>query len=119
MAIKKLRPIRFDQFTKQLEEVGVGNLQEIQLSKEDSIWIRLGNSIDADDADEFDAKLRACDTSEEVAMLVLGYKPDVDAEDQWDLFVSHGGTADRLAALYAAATADQAEQLGKLRPRRS
>ena len=114
-----MRPIRFDQFKDQLEEVGIGNLQEVQLSKEDSVWIRLGNSIDEDDADDFQARLRGAANSLECAMIVLDYYPKATAEEQWALFESHCGTADKLATLYGAATIDQQERLGKLRPRRS
>lgn len=126
---KKLRPIRFDQFAQQLEEVGIGNLQEVQLSKTESIYVRLGNSIDTDDADDFQSRLRSADESEDVAKIVLDYYPattDPDeyedgerGEAQWQTFVQHGGTADKLAALWSAATADQKERLGELRPRRS
>lgn len=114
-----LRPIRFDQFKEQLEEVGIGNLQEVQLSKEDSIWMRLGNSIDEEDADDFQARLRGAADSKECAMVVLDYYPKATAEEQFALFESYGGTADKLATLYGAATLDQQERLGKLRPRRS
>ncbi|MBM6622672.1 hypothetical protein JTF08_13735 [Micrococcaceae bacterium RIT802] len=113
------RPIRFDQFNKQLDDVGVGNLQEVQLSKDESIWIRLGNSIDQDDAEEFQARMRNAADSEEVALVVLDYYDGATAEEQWELFKSKGGTADRLAALFASATAQQQEDLGKLRPKRS
>lgn len=114
-----LRPIRFDQFKDQLEEVGIGNLQEVMLTKDESIWIRLGNSIDEEDADEFQARLRGAANSEECALIVLDYYPKATAEEQYALFKSHGGTADKLATLYGAATIDQQERLGKLRPRRS
>lgn len=125
----KSRAIRFDQFSEQLEEVGVSNLQEVQMAKDVSVYIRLGNSIDQGDADEFQARIRSSETSEDVAKVVLDYYPattDPDEYDegergeaQWQTFTEHGGTADRLAALFSSATADQQERLGKLRPRRS
>lgn len=119
MSNAKLRPIRFDQFKKQLDEVGLGNLQEVQLDANTSIWIRLGNSIDSDDADEFQARIRNANDSKDVALIVLGYHPEHSADEQWDLFEAAGGTPDQLAALWSSATADQQERLGKLRPRRS
>lgn len=116
---ERMRPIRFDQFKKQLEEVGIGNLQEVNLTKTDSIWIRLGNTIDEPDGDEFMDRLRGAADSTEAAMVVLDYYPDATAEEQWELFEANEGTADQLAALWQAATMDQRERLGELRPRRS
>lgn len=125
----KSRAIRFDQFNEQLDEVGISNLQEVMLSKTESVFIRLGNSIDKKDADEFQARIRNARESEDVAKVVLDYYPASEdpeefeegerGEAQWETFSAHGGTADRLAALWHSATYDQQEQLGKLRPRRS
>lgn len=115
----KTRPIRFDQFKKQLDEAGMNNMQEVQLDKDTSIWIRLGNGIDSDDAKDFEARLAGALDSKEVALTVLDYYPERSAEEQWELFEAAGGTADTLAALWTAATVDQRERLGKLRPRRS
>lgn len=114
----KQRPIRFDQFKKQLEEVGVENLQEIELSQTESIWIRLGNSIDSDDAEEFQDRLDRARDSSEVSMIILDYYDGATAEDQWKLYESYGGTADQLAVIFTSATRDQADRLGKLRLRR-
>mgnify|MGYP003598765381 CR=1 FL=1 len=114
-----IRPIRFDQFKKQLEEVGIGNLQPIELSKDETIYIRLGNSIDADDTEEFTNKLMYAEDSKAAALIILGYYPGATAEEQWEKFEAVGGTADQLATLFAAATTDQQEKLGKLRPKRS
>lgn len=115
----RMRPIRFDQFKEQLEEVGIGNLQEVILSKTESVWIRLGNTIDEDDAEEFMGRLRGASESIDAAMVVLDYYPQATAEEQWALLESHGYTSDQLAALWTAATTDQKERLGELRPRRS
>lgn len=113
------RPIRFDQFKRQLDEVGVKNLQEIQMSETDSIWIRLGNSIDAEDADEFNQRLDDAADAEEVAMVLLDYYPEATADEQWKIYTKHGGTADQLSIIFANATSEQAERLGKLRLKRS
>lgn len=119
MAKPTRRPIRLDQFKEQLEEVGIGNLQEIQLSKTESVWIRLGNNINQDDAEEFLDRVRAASDSKEAALVVLDYYPHASAEEQWEKYSAAGGTADELAAIWASATADQQETLGKLRPKRS
>lgn len=116
---KKLRPIRFDQFKKQLEELGIADLQEVQMGPDAKIFMRLGSGIDRDDDDEFIDRLRAADTSKDAAMVVLDYYPEATAEEQWQIFEEAGGTADQLATLYGSATVDQQERLGKLRPRRS
>lgn len=125
---EKLRPIRFDQFNKQLEEVGINNLQEVQMSKDVSVYIRLGNSIDTEDTDEFEDRIRDAEDSEEVAKIALDYYPETSDPDkfeplergevQWEIFKEHGGTADKMAALWSASTAEQRERLGKLRPKR-
>lgn len=112
------RAIRFDQFNKQIEEAGVENLQEIEMSQTESIYIRLGNGIDQDDQEEFDERMNAAEDSKEVAMIVLDYYEGATAQEQWDIFERHGGTADRLGVLFASATSDQAQRLGKIRPRR-
>ncbi len=108
-------PIRFDQFKKQMEDVGVQNLKEIQMSAEESVWIRLGNSINQDDAEEFEQRMEDAETSEETALIVLDYYPKATAEEQWEIFTKHGGTADDMAILFANATRAQAERLGKLK----
>lgn len=125
---ERLRPIRFDQFEKQLEEVGINNVQEVQMTKEVSVYIRLGNSIDAEDTDDFELRMADAGDSEEVAKIVLDYYPETTdpdefeplerGEKQWEIFKEHGGTADKMAALWAASTAEQRERLGKLRPKR-
>lgn len=112
------RPIRYEEFSKQLDEVGAGNMQEVQLSADESIWIRLGNGIDAPDQDEFMERIQAAEGSRETAIIVLDYHAGTTGEQQLELFEKHGGTPDRLAALWAAATRDQAERLGKLRIKR-
>lgn len=114
----KRSPIRFDQFTKQVEEAGVENLQEIQMSKEESIFIRLGNGIDADDQVEFEQRMEDAEDSKEVAMIVLDYYDGATAQEQWEIFEKHGGTADRLGILFASASEDQRQRMGKIRPRR-
>lgn len=113
------RPIRFDQFKRQLDDVGVKNLQEIQMNETESVWIRLGNSIDAEDGEEFNDRLNDAADAEEVAMVLLDYYPDSSAEDQWKLYTKNGGTADQLSIIFANATSEQAERLGKLRLKRS
>lgn len=117
-AAARTRPIRFDQFKKQLAEIGIENLQEIELSKDVSIFIRLGNNIDVEDGDEFADRLDRCETSEDTAMVVLDYYDGASADEQWELYKAHGGTADQLAILFASATADQAQRLGKVQVRR-
>lgn len=129
---KATRPIRFDQFNEQLEEAGIENLQEVQLNKEDSIWIRLGNSIDQEDTEDFEQRLAEAEDSEAAAVVVLDYYPPTSDPDeyepgergrkQFDLFQELGGekaTADRLMTLFANASRDQVDRLGKIRPRRS
>lgn len=113
------RPIRFDQFQKQLDEVGVKNLQEITMSADESVYIRLGNSIDAEDAEEFNDRLNDAADAEEVAMVILDYYPEKTAAEQWEIFTRNGGTADQLSIIFASATSEQAERLGKVRLRRS
>lgn len=113
------RVIRLDQFNEQLEETGISNFQEVMLSKDHSIWVRLGNSIDREDAKEFADRMADATTSEEIALVVLDYREDVTAEEQWEAFKAAGGTADRLAMIYRSATTEQQERLGNLRPRRS
>ena len=113
------RPIRFDQFKKQLDDAGVKNLQEVQLSETESIWIRLGNSIDADDARDFEDRLNDAADAEEVAMVILDYYPEATAKQQWAMFQKAGGTADQLSIIFANATSEQADRLGKLRLKRS
>lgn len=114
-----IRPIRLDQFQEQLEQVGISNLQEIQLSKDESVFIRLANSIDADDSEEFESRMRSAATSKDIALVVLDYYDGATADEQWEKFERAGGTADQLALIFRGATNDQAEKLGNLKPRRS
>lgn len=111
-------PIRFDQFNKQIEEAGVEHLQEIEMSADESIFIRLGNGIDQDDQDEFEQRMEDAEDSEEVARIVLDYYPGKTSDEQWEIYTRLGGTADRLGIIYAAATNDQMQRMGKIRPRR-
>lgn len=119
------RAVDFAQFNKQLDDAGIDNIERVHLGHNEDgsvaeIFVRLGNNIDAEDGETFQARLEACETSKEVALVVLDYHPDgtTTADQQWELFTAHGGTADRLAALYATLTREQQDRLGKLRARR-
>lgn len=118
MAKNLNKPIRYDEFSKQLDEVGISNMQEVKLSETASIWMRLGNGIDAPDQEEFLERINNAEGTRETAIIVLDYHPGTTGEEQLAVFEQYGGTPDRLAALWAAATRDQAERLGKLKVRR-
>lgn len=113
------KTIRFDRFKEQLEEVGVNELQAVELSTEDTIYMRLGVSINGGDEDDaFNERMRWAKDSRSAALIVLDYYDGATAEEQLATLERHGGTPDELAVLWASATRDKQEELGKVRPRR-
>lgn len=115
----KKRPIRMDQFVKQLEDSGINELEEIQVTKDDSVWIRLGVGVEVEKTMEFVERVQATDTAEEAALVILGEHPTFTAEEQRDKVIAAGWTDEQLVALWAAATSDMRDEMGKLRPKRS
>lgn len=113
------RPIRMDQFKKQLEDTGIGILQKVELGPGNIVELRLGINLDSEPDDEFLTKVRSAENPTEMALLVLQPDETHDAEQQLQRVLEAGFTAGELGALWAAATAEQQEALGKLRPRRS
>lgn len=117
---KKTRSIRFDQFTKQLDETGIAELQPVELNGDgDKIYIRLGVGIDVDATNEFMERLNAMDTAEEAAQVILGEHPSITADEQIELMEKNGFNCAQLVALWGSATADMRDEMGKLRPRKS
>ena len=120
---QKARPIRFDQFRKQLEEVGVNELQEVELDGDGSkIYIRLGVGVDAEATNRFMERFQEAETLEDTALEILGHHPDRTAQEQYDLLHEKWPGEDtdaQLIALWSTATNDMRERMGKLRPRRS
>ena len=112
------RPIRFDRFKKQLQEVGVENLQKVEFSEDEFVLIRLGNGYGCEDQKEFDERLNNAFDDEEHAMVLLDYNPDMSAEEQWKICERFGCEAEDLALIFFNATREQAERLGKLNLRR-
>lgn len=123
----KHRKVRLDQFRKQLDEVGIGELQEVEIAKEVSVFIRLGVSVESnEETEEFAKRVDDAANSRDLAVVLLDYYPAEGNENdgtagaaQLETLEEHGGTADVLAALWAASTQAAREELGKLRPRRS
>lgn len=122
----KARPARpktpqkvvFQEFTAQLEEAGITTLQEIELSDTESVWIRLGSTVDTDDNDEFAARLEACEGPLDLARVILDYHPEITAEEQLETYQKYG-TPEQLAVLFTSLSGEQAERLGKVKVRRS
>ena len=116
---KKNRKIRFDQFEKQLEEVGITDLQEVTLSQDESVFMLLGVGVDVEKINGLRDRVESAETSEEAAIAILDYHPDLSGEEQFEILTRHGKTADKLIALWSAATADMRDEMGKLRPKKS
>ncbi|QEP08733.1 hypothetical protein [Glutamicibacter sp. ZJUTW] len=113
------KSIRMDQFVKQLDEVGVGELQKVEVSKDSAVWIKLNVGIDSADIKAFHDKVMAADTSEEAALEILNHHPSISAEDQLKTYLDAGYTTDQLVAVWAAAGASMRDEMGKVRPKRS
>jgi hypothetical protein len=118
MANQKLRPVRLDQFKEQLDDVGAGDLLPVNLAKDETVYIRLGFSLERDDQDEFLDRIQSSKTPDEAALVMLDYNPDEDAETALKRVHAAGHTSGTLMALFGSATADLRERVGNLRPRR-
>lgn len=116
---QKNRPIRFDQFKKQLSESGIDELQEIELAQDEVVYIRLGVGIDVEATQEFMERVREAETEDEACLEILRHHPGHDAQEQLDRVKAAGYTGAELIALWGAATADMRDRMGKLRPKRS
>lgn len=112
------KTIRMDQFVKQLDEVGVGELQKVEVSKDSAIWIKLGVGIDGEGLMEFRNKVLKSDTSEEAALEILGHHPSISAEDQLKTYLDAGFESDQLVALWLSAGEAMRDELGKVRPKK-
>lgn len=120
---QKTRPIRFDQFKQQLDEVGIKELEVVELNGDgDRIYLRLGVGIDVEETQEFMEKVQGCETEKEAVLEILGHHPTISAEEQYELFHEnnpHEEADAQLIALWGAATGDMRDRMGKLRPKRS
>lgn len=116
MALPK---IRMDQFVKQLEEIGVDDLQPIEVAQGVQVWIKLGVGLDVEEAQGFNKRVQASETSEEAALEILGHHSSISAEAQLQTVLDNGWTAAHLVAIWGAATATQREEMGKVRAKRS
>ncbi len=115
----KKRPIRMDQFVKQLEEAGIEDLETVEVSQDESVYIRLGVGVDIEKTEAFMDKIRASDSGEETALVILGEHPTISAEEQREKLHTAGWKDEQLIAVWGAATADMRDTMGKLRPKRS
>lgn len=115
------RPVRFDQFKKQVQELGISDecLQRIDFTEDESVVIRLGAGYNSEDHEAFIEELQDAVTDEEKAMVLLSYNKDMSAEQQWEICQKHGCTAGDLAVIFANATRELEESMGKIRLRRS
>lgn len=112
------RPIRFDRFKKQLEDVGVENLQRVDFSDDDFVLIRLGNGYGCADQKDFEQRLENAVDDEDNALVILDYNPDKTAEEQWEICQKYGCTAEDLALIFFNASREQQERMGKINLRR-
>lgn len=112
------RPIRFDRFKKQLQEVGVENLQRVDFSDEEFVLIRLANGYGCNDQREFEQRLENAVDDEDNAMVILDYNPDMTAEKQWEICERNGCTAEDLAIIFFNASREQQDRMGKINLRR-
>lgn len=115
----KKRPIRMDQFVRQLEESGIDELEEVQVSKDESVWIRLSVGLEIEKTQEFIERVQATDTAEEAALVILGEHPTISAEEQREKVLAAGWTDEQLVALWGASSSAMRDEMGKLRPKRS
>lgn len=115
----KKRPIRMDQFVKQLEDAGIDELEQVEIAQGEVVYIRLSVGIDVEKTQEFMERVQATDTAEEAALVILGEHPSVSAEDQLQKVHDAGWTDEQLIALWGASSAAMRDEMGKLRPKRS
>lgn len=118
----KNRPIRLDQFKKQLDDAGLSDLQEIQLGpgEDNKVFIRLAFDVDTDKLQDFMNRVEAAgDDNDEVCKVLLDYHPELSAEEQWERFEASDFTTSYLVAAWAAASQELRETAGKIKPRRS
>ena len=115
----RLRPVRLDQFTEQLEEIGVSDLLPVELGEnQPPVKLRLGVTYNRDDHADFMRRLKDAAGAREAALVMLDYNPDEDAEDALARVEAAGYTPDQLGFLFAAETSALQERLGNVRPRR-
>jgi len=118
---QKARPIRLDQFRKQLEDSGVNDLQEIQLGPgdDDKVFVRLGFDVDSEKLEEFMNRVNAAEDSESAALVILDYHDELTAEDQLARVRESDYSFAELVAAWGSATGELRERMGKIKPRRS
>ena len=113
------KPIKFNQFKQQLEEVGVNELQALQFGTgpDETIYLRLGVGIELDETEAFRSRVDQAESELEAATEILSHHPTLTAEEQLEIAHSHGATNSEIVAVWATATAEMRERMGKLRPR--
>lgn len=121
MAQKKKRAIRMDQFVKQLDEIGISDLQEVELDGETSVFMLLGVGVDIEKSMDVRARVDAAENADEAAEAILDYHPDPEITGlvQLQRVKDAGWKPDQIVALWGVASADMREEMGKLRPKRS
>lgn len=115
---QKRRPIRMDQFVKQLDEVGVTDLQAVELNQDTTVYMLLGVGVDVEKVMGLRDRVQTAETSDEAAEAILDYHPERSGEEQLAMVKEAGWTSDQIVALQGAATADMRDEMGKLRPKR-
>lgn len=114
---KNRRRIRADKFKQQVAEnvIGPDGLIEVEINAAgDYVALRLPVMLTEDD-DYHDRIRSAGKDGTQIALVVLGYHPDRDAQDQLDAWLTAGNTVEDLAVIFAAETTAARERLGNFR----
>ena len=113
------RKINAVAFAKQMSEqvIGDDSLVEIQVNAAgtESVWAKVPFNLD--EGDDYLAKLSACSTGEEMALLMLGFYPGASAEEQWATWTAAGNDAKLLTNIIGAARSEAEERAKNFRYR--
>ncbi len=114
----KNRVVRADRFSQQLTEqvVGEDSLVGIEVAEGDIVKIKIPVLLDEECMD-YPRRLADADTERDRALVVLGYNPERDAEEQLAAVLAAGYTIRDIAAWLTAETQTAQEALGKFRYR--
>lgn len=114
----KQRTVRMDQFTQKIAEevLPKDNIVRLELSKDDFVTIKLPIFLEEDDPYQEQMKNAQGGTSEDIALVILGYDPDGrSAEEQLALWKAHDYSLGDLARVFAKEVEAAQDRLGKFR----
>ena len=113
---RKINAVAFD---KQMAEqvIADDSLLEIQANAAgtESVWAKVPFNLD--EGDDYLARLSACSTGEEMALLMLSFYPGASADEQWEKWTAAGLDAKLLTNIVGAARSEAEERAKNFRYR--